>query len=77
MSYNFPTKFPQTAVWSYGCTSRSYHLLELDDGKIDTGKPDISHGKNHGTNTMGFRLRFSQENQSIDTSYGYGSLSSQ
>ena len=35
--------------------------MELDDGKILTGKPLIFVGKNHG-----FRWRFSQENQSIE-----------
>jgi len=25
---------------------RGVTIKELDDGKIDTGKPDISHGKN-------------------------------
>jgi len=35
--------------------------MELDDGKISTGKPKQFHGKNHG-----FRLRFSPTNQSIE-----------
>jgi hypothetical protein len=35
--------------------------MELDDGKILTGKPDQFVGKNHG-----FRLRCSQQNQSIE-----------
>ena len=30
------------------------HLIELDDGKIETGKPNQFDGKNHG-----FRFRFS------------------
>ena len=36
-------------------------VIELDDGKILTGNPNQFDGKNHG-----FRLRFSQQNQSID-----------
>ena len=35
--------------------------MELDDGKILTGNPDQFDGKL----TMGFRFRFSQQNQSI------------
>ena len=37
-------------------------FTELDDGKIGTGKPDQFDGKK----PMGFRLRFSQDNQSND-----------
>jgi len=25
-----------------------YHVIELDDGKIETGKPNQFDGKNHG-----------------------------
>ena len=38
-----------------------HRFIELDDGKILTGKPDQFDGKNHG-----FRLRFSPTNQSND-----------
>ena len=41
---------------------RHLTVIELDDGKILTGKPDQFDGKNHG-----FRLRFSPTNQSSDT----------
>jgi hypothetical protein len=37
-------------------------FIELDDGKIFTGKPKQFDGKK----PMGFRCRFSQQNQSID-----------
>ena len=37
-------------------------VIELDHGKILTGKPNQFDGKNHG-----FRLKFSQQNQSSDS----------
>ena len=40
------------------------HIIELDDGKIGTGKPNPFDGKKHG-----FWCRFSQQNQSIDHSF--------
>ena len=46
-------------------------VIELDDGKILTGKPYINLmvSKNHG-----FRLRFSQQHQSIEFVYQAGYL---
>ena len=41
----------------------AFSVIELDDGTILTGKPDQFHGKNY----QGFRLKFSQQNQSIDS----------
>ena len=45
------------------CQNLKPQFIELDDGKIGTGKPIKFDGKNHG-----FRLRFSRENQSNDQS---------
>ena len=47
-----------------------HNLIELDEGKILTGKPySIFDGKTHG-----FRLRFSRENQAFPVKMNGGDL---